>query len=78
MHDQVEVVARAVDVFAEVSGSVGLLHRSLEPTDDVQHFAAHVDEGVLGANGVAGDDHALDQGVRASHHQRNVFAGARL
>ena len=33
---------------------------------------------VLRADGVGADDHALDQRVRAGHHQRDVLAGARL
>ena len=34
--------------------------------------------GVVGADRVGADDHALHEGVRAGHHQRDVLAGARL
>ena len=78
VHGDVEVVAGAVDVLAEVAGEVGLLDGALQPAYDVQHLAADVDERVVGADRVAGDDHALDQRVRRGHHQRDVLAGARL
>ena len=53
-------------------------HRVLQPPDHVQHLAADVDERQLAPDRVRRDDHALDQRVRARHHQRDVLAGARL
>ena len=78
VHDDVEVVAGAVDVLAEVAGGVRLLDRGLDPADHVQHLAADVDEGVVGPDREGADDHALHQHVRVGHHQRDVLAGPRL
>ena len=78
VHDDLQVVAGAQDVLAGVAGGVRLPDRLLQAPDDVQHLAADVDEGVVGPDRVRGDDHALDQGVRRGHHQRDVLAGARL
>jgi hypothetical protein len=50
VHDQVEVVARVVDVLAEVAAQVGLLHGALQSAYDVEHLAAHVDERGAGTN----------------------------
>ena len=61
-----------------IAGGVGLLRPRLQPADDVQDLAAHVDERVVGADRVRRDDDALDQRVRVGHHQRDVLAGARL
>ena len=63
---------------AEVAGEVGLLDRALEPADHVEHLTADVDERRVGPDRVGADDDALDQRVRAGHHQRDVLAGARL
>ena len=61
-----EVEAGAEDVLAEVAGGVGLLDRAQQPAVDVHDLAAHVDEGVVAADRVGGDDHALDQRAAAS------------
>ena len=44
----------------------------------MQHLAAHVEERVVAADRVARDDHALDEVLRAGHHERDVLAGPRL
>src|SRR5690606_33202313 len=76
--DQVEVVARAVDVTPDVPGFVRLADGAAQASDHVQHLAADVDERVVGADRARGDDDTLDQHVRVGHHQRDVLAGARL
>ena len=47
---------------------------SRKPSPPKPHPAGEA-QGVLGADGVRGDDRTLDQHVRVGHHQRNVFAG---
>ena len=74
VHHQVEVEARTLDVGAEVAGLVRLGDRGLQPAQHRHHLAAHVDEGVPGADRVGRDDGALDEHVRRRHHQRNVLA----
>ena len=76
--DDVEVVARAEDVAAEVAGLVRLGDGVLDPPHHLQHLAADVDEGLVGLDREAGDDGALDEHVRGRQHQRDVLAGARL
>ena len=41
-------------------------------------LAAHVDEALVGADGVAGDGHAFEHAVRIGFHQRAVHVGARV
>ena len=59
--DDVQVVSRAEDVLPDVPGRVGLTHRLLNTTDDVQHLATDVDEGHLRLDGVGGDDDSLER-----------------
>jgi len=74
VHDQFEVEARTLDVGAEVTGLVRLRNSGLQSAQHGDHFAAHVDEGVVRADCVRRDDHPLHQEVRRCQHQRNVFA----
>src|SRR4051812_4874430 len=76
-HD-VEVVAGAVDVLAEMARGVRLVHGGLHATDHVQHLAADVDERLVRADGERADDDALHEHVRVGHHQRDVLAGPGL
>ncbi|CAB4779209.1 unannotated protein [freshwater metagenome] len=74
MNSQLKVITTAVDVLAQFAIGIGLSNCSLHTTQDVRHFAADVNEGVVRANRVRADDDALNQNVRVGHHQRDVFA----
>src|SRR5512132_483458 len=78
VQDHVQVEPRALDVAAEQAPVVGGVERRLEPPARPAALAAQVDEGVAAADGVGGDDHALDQGVRVALEQLHVLEGARL
>ena len=78
VHDDLQVVAGAQDVGAGVPGRVRLPDRLLQTAYHMQHLASDVNECVIGADRVRGDDHSLDQGVRGGHHQRDVLAGPGL
>ena len=77
VHDHLEVEPGAEDVGAQVTGLVGLGHGEVQPADHVQHLAAHVDEGPVRVDRVAGDHDALDQRLRVVQQGRHVLAGAR-
>ena len=55
-----------------------LLHRRLHALDGQRILRAHVDEAFVGADGVAGDEHPLDDGMRVAFHQRAVHECARI
>ena len=74
MNSQLKVIATAVDVLAQFAIGIGLSNCSLHTTQDVRHFAADVNKGVVRTNGIRADDDALNQDVRVSHHQRDVLA----
>ena len=76
VHDQIEVEPAAADVVAEIAGVVGLGDGGLQPAQYRDDFAAQVDEGVPGPDGIGRDDHSLDEQVRRGQHQRGVFTGA--
>ncbi len=78
VHDHVQVQVRAEDLLAEIAGRPRLGDGELEPPDHVHDLAAHVDEGLVGADRVAGDDHALDQRLRVIQQGRHVLARAGL
>src|SRR5215217_4776823 len=78
VQDQVKVEAGALDVAAEQALVVGGVDRRLEPAAWPAALAPQVDEGVAAADGVGGDDHALDQGVRVALEQLHVLEGAGL
>ena len=78
VHDHLEVEPGTEDVGAQVTGLVGLGHGEVQPADHVQHLAAHVDEGPVRVDGVAGDHDALDQRLRVVQQGRHVFAGPGL
>src|SRR5918994_1197543 len=78
VHDQVQVEPGALDVAAQQPLVVGGVDRRLEPAARPAALAPQVDEGVAAADGVGGDDHALDQGVRVALEQLHVLEGAGL
>src|SRR5215211_5135091 len=78
VQDHVQVEPRAFDVAAEQPLVVGGVQGRLEPAARPAALAAQVDEGVAAADGIRGDDHALDQGVRVALEQLHVLEGAGL
>jgi hypothetical protein len=64
VHHELEVVATVEDVLAEIPGLVRLVDVVPQAPDDVQHLAAHVNEGVGSPDGVRRDDRALDEDMR--------------
>ena len=73
----VEGEAAAEDVLAEQAlprarASTAVVERGLR----ARVLGAHEDEAVLGADGVAGERHALEQQVRVALHQHLVDVGA--
>src|SRR5665647_3181568 len=78
VHGDVQVEAAAEDVLAQIACGVSLFDRSQQAAVDVDDLAAHIDEGMVAADGERRDDHALDQELWGRHHQRDVLAGARL
>ena len=76
---QIEIDAAAEDVAAQIAGFVGFLHRLIEALVGLVHeLAAHVVVTDGSADAVAGDDHALDQGVGIEAQDIAILAGARL
>jgi hypothetical protein len=78
VHVEVALEARAEDVRTQVAALVGLRHGALQNLLDVPVLAADVDVVVARAEGVGGDDHALDQLVRVVTHEVTVLARPRL
>src|SRR5215207_5969467 len=78
VQDHVQVEPGALDVAAQQPLVVGGVDRRLEPAARPAALAPQVDEGVAAADGVGGDDHALDQGVRVPLEQLHVLEGAWL
>src|SRR5918994_2118943 len=78
VHDQVQVEPGALDVAAQQPLVVGGVDRRVQPAARPAALAPQVDEGVAAADGVGGDDHALDQGVRVALEQLHVLEGAGL
>src|ERR1700733_6592193 len=78
MRDELEVEAAALDILAEIILRVGFGDGGVHDVDDVAIFAANIDVAPVRADGLARDDHALDQLVRVHFHQRAVFTGAGL
>src|SRR5215212_5660873 len=78
VQDHVQVEPGALDVAAQQPLVVGGVDRRLEPAARPAALAPQVDEGVAAADGVGGDDHALDQGVRVALEQLHVLEGAGL
>jgi len=55
MHDDLQTVAGAKDVLAQIPPFIGLGDRLLQDLTDVEELAADVDEGFPAADGVGGD-----------------------
>src|SRR5690606_31590962 len=66
------------DVPAHVAGLVGVVEGLGDALLGEGHLAAHVEEGLGGADRVAGDQHALDQLVGVALHEEAVLVGAGL
>jgi hypothetical protein len=75
---ELEAVARAEDVGAEIAGGARLGERLLELLVDFPDLAVDVVVAGGGVHRVAGDDHALDHRVRVVAQQIAVLAGAGL
>ena len=73
---EVEVQAAAEDVVAEQAALLRRLDRHAQALDGERVLGAHVDVAVVGADGVAADDHALEHGVRVAVHHRRVHERA--
>ena len=69
---------RAEDFLAEEVRRARLFERLVHDLDEVAILAARVDVVHARAEGVGGDEHALDEQVRVALHQVAVFEGARL
>src|SRR5579859_442775 len=74
----VKLLTAAEDVIPQEDFGIGISERFSHDVDQVAVFAANIDEAELGADGEAGDDHALDHGVRIVFQDGSVFAGAGL
>src|SRR5882724_3089769 len=72
----IKLLAGAKDVVAEEALSVGIVDRLLHDGEQIAVFAADIDISLLRADGEAGDNHALDDGVRILLEDEAVFAGA--
>jgi len=78
MDDDLEPLARAEHVVAQDARGLGLRDRAFEPLGREIILAAHVDEGVLGLDGIACEQDALQQLVGVILHDEAVLEGARL
>ena len=78
VQDDVDVVALAQDVLAEVPGLAGLVDGRLQRLRLRQVLAPDVDEGQVAADRVARDQDALQHLVRAVFHQVPILEAARL
>ena len=68
----------AQDVLADVALGVGVVERLGDALLSQRHLAANVEEALGEAEGVAGDEAALDQLVRIALHEEAVLVGAGL
>ena len=66
----------AEDVVAQEAVRLGLRDGDVQPLDRQRVLGAHVDVALRGADGVAGDDHALQHRVRIALQDRAVHEGA--
>jgi len=78
VQDQRQRKLRAEDPLADVARLAGLRDRGIEDPRLLLVLAADVDEGMVRATGMGGDDDALDQPVRALLHQLAVLERAGL
>ena len=78
VHVQVQCEGASEDVFAEVARLVGLRQRALEDFGAEGELSTDVNIGRSDADGVGGEDHALDHLVRVSLHQLAVLERAGL
>ena len=78
VNPDVQVVARAVDVLAQVAGGAGLLDRRLEDPVGPDILETKVDVGGARPGGEARDQDALEQLVGIPLHQEAVVEGRRL
>ena len=78
VQDDVDGEVGAEDVLADVAGGVGVVEGLGDALLGQRHLAADVEERLGGADGVAGDEHALDELVRVLLHEEPVLVGAGL
>src|SRR3989304_3936337 len=76
MDDDVQGEPRAPDVLSEEAGLIGVRDRPAEDPPGLDVLAADIHEGQVGADGVGGDDHALNQRVGISLEQVAILEGA--
>ncbi len=75
---EVEIDARAEDVFAEQSGAIGFFKRRLETFVRLDELAAQIVVADGRAHGVSRDRHAFDDEVRVVAQNVAVLEGSRL
>ena len=73
---QVERLAAAGYVGAEVAGITGDGEGLVQHANGIRVFRAHIDVALVGPHGEAGNDHALDQQEGVAFHQHTVGEGA--
>src|SRR6185436_10168325 len=73
-----EIVAGAVDVLADVPLRPRLGERLFQAPDAESHLTADVDVGRVAADGEGGDDDALDQQMRIELDEHAILEGAGL
>ena len=61
---QIEIETAALNILAEITLCIGFGDGGVHDVDDVAILAADIDVALVRADGVAGDNHALDQLVR--------------
>ena len=69
MEDHVEIGTRALDVLAEESRRVRLVHGAVEHPPRLDVLPTDVHEAQMRADGARRDDHALDEGVGIALHE---------
>ena len=72
----IEIEVRPHDVLAQQPGLTRLRQRHLQALDRQRILGAAVDVALLGADGVPGDDHALDHGVGVAFQHRAIHKRA--
>ena len=74
----VDAEVGAEDVLADQAVGVGVVQGLGDALLGQRHLAPHVEEGLRGVDGVAGEDDALDELVRIELHEQPVLVGAGL
>src|SRR2546422_7890613 len=78
MDYHIQIEAASLDVLAQPTPGVGLLHRTTEALGRPEILAPNVDVGLVASNGKGSDDHAFQEHMWVALQDVSIFEGPRL